>query len=142
MLLASSFDSGRTLGQALALVVFALLAVGLLLRARVTRRRWQLLAGLAVLGALAAVGIARVGSGDSADTFASGHGRQLHAGFISGCRRSAGGVVDCDCVWRHLTSAPPYDRPSGFEKLVNQVGGSSAPPPKYAAAVAACRRSS
>jgi hypothetical protein len=43
--------------------------------------------------------------------------RELHAGFVAGCRQTNGGVIDCDCVFEHLTSVPPFDTPAGFANL-------------------------
>jgi hypothetical protein len=41
-------------------------------------------------------------------------GRQLRAGFMLGCQNSAHGSIDCECMFEHLTDAPPYDTPAEF----------------------------
>ena len=68
----------------------------------------------------------------------------MKPGFLAGCESSAGGAVDCDCVFAELTSEAPYDTPEGFATLqdtvrrANETGDVSQIPAAYVSAVQRC----
>jgi hypothetical protein len=60
----------------------------------------------------------RVGSDGPWDT---PEGRLLRGSFVAGCKQSQNGLVDCDCVFEHMTASPPGDTPAGFVMLSNAI---------------------
>lgn len=92
------------------------------------RRRTDALAAV-VVGALLIGGILQVGDGSAHSASAQAtsavwstpQGRELRAGFMAGCERSAAGAVDCRCVFARLTRHSPYDTLGGFMTLVAPV---------------------
>jgi hypothetical protein len=69
----------------------------------------------------------------------------MKAGFLDTCQRTAGRVVNCGCVFAHLTSRSPYDTPAGFEAIVTdaatfiRTGDRSLIPRVYIVAIRDCR---
>jgi hypothetical protein len=140
----TAYEAGRFVGT----VTLAVLFVLLLLRAfDVLPRKKPAPNGrltdvvvAAILGVLLTVSL----FGGRADAWDGDAGRQMKAGFLAGCESSAGGVVDCDCVFAELTSEAPYDSPEGFATLqdpvrrANETGDVSQIPAAYVAAVQRC----
>lgn len=110
-------------------------------------RPFAVLLGLIVaVGVIVAVSfVARVVIDAQSGPWDTDAGRQMHAGFITGCERSTAGLVDCGCAWDHLTSEPPYDTPDGLMTLLGPVRTAlleqrpDALPPQYVAAFTSCR---
>ena len=84
------------------------------------------------------------GSSQSQSAWNTQKGVDAHAGFIDSCTASARGRVNCDCVFAHLTSVPPYDTPAGFLSLASvvdrfrQTGNRADFPVAVSQALAAC----
>lgn len=109
-----------------------------------TRRRvTDGIAAIVVAAALIASGIRSLNTHH--DPFSTRQGQQERAGFVDGCRQSPqAGLVDCSCVFSHLTSSPQYDTPENFLNLqvdlatVFRTHRAEDMPPAYLTAVKAC----
>jgi hypothetical protein len=140
----SAFAAGQMLGKLTLAVLFVLLvlrAFDVLPRRKPVRNgRATDLAVAALLGVLLA-GSLLTGRADAWD---GTQARELRAGFLAGCETSAGGAIDCECVFAELTSAPPYDTPAGFATLqapvarAVQTGDNGEIPAAYISAVQRC----
>ena len=142
----SAYAAGRTAGT----LVLAALVVLLLLRAFAGLGRKQAARGSRVvdLGVAAILGVLLAGSllTGRADGWDGGEGKQMRADFVAGCESSAGGTIDCACVFAELTSVAPYDTPEGFAGLdeplarAAQTGNAAQIPAAYITAVQRCVR--
>jgi hypothetical protein len=110
--------------------------------------RWPYVVGACVAAALPFGGVVRAAASGSASPWDTPGGAAMKSGFIYGCSRTAGAVVDCKCVFAHLTSQAPYDTPDGFASLAGDVqtfertGDRAAIPAVYGISINACRRNS
>jgi hypothetical protein len=135
----SAYADGRTAGT----LVLAALLVLLLLRAfgglpRKQPARGSRVTDLAVAALLAVLLAGSLMSG-RADAWEGEAGKQMRVDFVAGCESSAGGALDCGCVFAELTSAPPYDTPEGFATLRTTPAGDVARiPAAYVTAVQRC----
>jgi hypothetical protein len=142
----SPYAAGRTAGT----LVLVALVVLLLLRAFGGLPRKQPARGSRVtdLGVAALLGVLLAGSllTGRADGWDGGEGKQMRADFVAGCESSAGGTIDCACVFAELTSTAPYDTPEGFATLdeplarAAQTGDVARIPAAYMTAVQRCVR--
>ena len=140
----SAYPAGRTAGT----VVLAVLVILLVLRALGGLPRKQPARGSRVtdLGVAALLGVLLAGSllTGRADAWEGEAGKQMRVDFVAGCESSAGGTIDCACVFAELTSAAPYDTPEGFATLnepltrAAQTGGVAHIPAAYITAVQRC----
>ena len=140
----SAYAAGRTAGT----LVLAALLVLLLLRAFGGLPRKQPARGSRVtdLAVAALLGVLLAGSlmSGRADAWEGDAGKQMRVDFVGGCESSAGGTIDCACVFAELTSAAPYDTPEGFATLneplarAAQTGDVAHIPAAYITAVQRC----
>ncbi|HYV15800.1 MAG TPA: hypothetical protein VE972_07250 [Conexibacter sp.] len=151
LVVASDSSVSHTVGEITAIVALAAAAIWLGLRARSSRadrdRRARTTDAIAALVCLVLLvgGVVRfVDHHSSSGPFDTAQGRQMHAGFLAGCQQGTTGVIDCDCMWDHLTSAPPYDTPEGLLTLAGPVTNlirthsTSGLPPQYIEAATSC----
>lgn len=107
--------------------------------------RWRYAIGALLAGVLLVVGIVQITGGGATDPWATAEGANMRAGFLNGCGQSAGNLVDCQCVFAHVTSRPPFNTPQGFASLGSDVlayertGDRVAIPAVYISSLRACR---
>ncbi len=79
-------------------------------RHRITDAIAALVCGVLLVAALVRFADHHIGNGP----WDTPQGREMHAGFLAGCRGNSGASAqyDCECVFQHLTAAPPYDTPA------------------------------
>ena len=152
--IASTYSASYTAGELVAIAVLATLAVGLGLRtrrpgrdrrARTTDAIVALVCSVLLVGAVVRFVDHHTGGGGPFDTQ---QGREMRAGFVAGCEQGTTGLIDCNCAFEHLTSAPPYDTPEGFITLAGPISEAVRTqsvrglPPQYVAAMTSCRTQS
>jgi hypothetical protein len=118
--IASSSGGGGAVAGAVVGIVIALVVRG---RRRGggfggSRKRTIVLSVVAAVAVLGLIGSLIASSSRQPDTFASADGKAERAGFLDGCEASVGQLVDCRCIFERLSSKPPFDKPSGFDKLI------------------------
>ena len=123
----TAYQTGQILGMAaLAALLVALIRRWMNARTESRARTTDAIAAV-VVAALLIGGIVRLVAGaDRDDPWKTDQGVQLKAGFMAGCHDSANGLVDCGCAFKHITSVPPYDTPSGFASLSGPVDAAKA----------------
>lgn len=144
---ASDYEIGSRIGEIAGPVFFGLLTFLLIRRARRRppgrARKTDVIVAL-LFGAILVAGLVRLAHHELAGPWQSPQGRNVRAGFVDGCQRSAGGQLDCGCVFVHLSSEPAYDTPDEFLSLRGPAeafarsGDVRALPPEYVAAVQSC----
>lgn len=106
-------------GQVVGLVFVIILAIAV-----VRSRHGTVLSVVAVVvaGAVLVVGIKDMLANGSTQPWSTREGVNVRAGFIGGCSHDeASRAATCECVFSHISSAPPYDTPRGFEGLAATI---------------------
>lgn len=148
LLLASDYGAGYEIGSIAAIVVLAVAAVGFgrrAVRQRQRRARTTDIIVALVCAALLVGALVRFADRHSGGPWDTQQGRELHAGFVAGCRPGEAAGISCECIFQYVARAPPYDTPQGFMALQASMAAAlrardpRALPPVMQAAVASCR---